>query len=76
MNANWIISFLAAHDVAVCSIASVLAAAFIHTMPAKFPGSLQEMWSWVRDGLQTAIPARRTEAPANPTMPAGPAQSK
>ena len=42
----------------------LLAVAFVCTMPQKMPGfpsdhPIQEWWTWLRDGLQTAVPAAR-----------------
>jgi hypothetical protein len=37
----------------------VLFVAFVCTMPANLPQTLQDWWTWCRDGLQTAVPAAR-----------------
>lgn len=62
-----------------------LAVAGVCTMPAKCPllsqdNPLQEVWTWLRDALQTAVPAARVNhyqvvPPPNPQPPAGPAQT-
>jgi hypothetical protein len=38
---------------------SVLFVAGVCVMPPAFPKSFQEWWTWLRDTLQTAIPAAR-----------------
>ena len=40
-------------------VAGLLVAVAIHNMPATIPKTLQEIWTWVRDSLQTALPVRR-----------------
>ena len=64
--------------------AGVLFVAFVSCMPKNPPASLAEYWQWVREGLQTAIPAARPHQPPietpppispNPQPPAGPAQT-
>jgi hypothetical protein len=37
----------------------VLFVAVVSTAPPKIPQSLQELWGWGREALQTAIPAAR-----------------
>jgi hypothetical protein len=37
----------------------LLLAVFVHNMPATIPKTFQEIWTWVRDSLQTALPVRR-----------------
>lgn len=57
--------------------AGALALATIICMPVKFPRSLDDWWTWLRNSLQTAIPARHAPAsidPPNPIQPATPAQ--
>lgn len=48
--------------------------ALVSTMPKLIPKTLQDWWTWVRDSLQTAIPATRNhrEQDENPTTPAPP----
>lgn len=48
----------------------------IATMPERIPGSLQDWWAWVRNALQTAIPAARHAPPPVPTPPVDPANPK
>lgn len=64
--------FVANHGEAITGGISALAIASIITMPAKAPliseeNRLQELWTWFRDTLQTAIPAaRHSAAKTNP----------
>lgn len=55
--------------------AGLLGLGIIVTMPANRPKTLDELWTWTRNALQTAIPARY-HAPDPPTPPAEPAQTK
>jgi hypothetical protein len=45
--------------VAIEATGGVLFVAFVSVMPKNPPSSLAEYWQWVREGLQTAIPAAR-----------------
>lgn len=65
--------------VPISAAAGVLFVAVVSCMPPNPPTSMTEYWRWVRESLQTAIPAARrnhTEPPANPSSPADPAQPK
>ena len=46
----------------------VLGVAVVSCIPERVPKSLQEWWTWMRESLQTAIPAAR-----HPVFPPGPA---
>lgn len=50
--------------------------AIVSTMPKKVPTRFQDYWDWVRDSLQTAIPATRAVHTEYPTVPVAPAQPK
>lgn len=39
---------------------SALSIATVVTMPPLIPKSLQDWWNWIRNALQTAIPAARS----------------
>lgn len=41
----------------------------ITTMPALIPKSWQDIWTWVRNALQTAVPAARHTNPTQPDDP-------
>jgi hypothetical protein len=58
--------------------ASALSIAIVCAMPEKIPSSFQELWTWLRNSLQTAVPAARLNhtQPSNPQQPEGPAQPK
>ena len=59
--------------------AGVLFVAFVSCMPKNPPASMVEYWTWVREALQTAIPAARPHInhdEPNPTKPVEPAQPK
>lgn len=43
-----------------------LAIASVVTMPKMIPTSIQDLWTWLRDALQTAVPAARHQN-QNPT---------
>lgn len=60
-------AFLAYHWAAISAFAGVAAVAFVCTMPPNRPRSLDEWWTWLRNGLQTAVPAARHNE--NPTSP-------
>lgn len=50
--------------------ASALIVATIVTMPILIPKSLQDWWTWMRNALQTAVPAaRHNQPPADPPSP-------
>lgn len=65
---------LALHWEGIAAGASPLIVAAIHTMPESAPGWIkhvfsQDMWTWLRDALQTMIPLTRhpsTPPPVNP----------
>jgi hypothetical protein len=74
----------AKHAAEYIAIAGAFFVAAVCTMPRKCPllpeeSPLQEVWSWLRDTLQTAVPAARannnhTPPPeVKPTPPAEPA---
>ena len=48
----------------------LLAGAAVMAMPEKIPANLQDLWTWTRETLQTAIPAKRpmthNSSPAEP----------
>jgi hypothetical protein len=46
--------------------AGALFVAGVCTMPPNPPVSFKELWQWVRDALQTAIPAARHKEPVLP----------
>lgn len=52
-----------------------LAIAAACTIPAKIPSSMQELWTWFRDIVQTAVPAARNHQPSNPPSPAEPGKA-
>lgn len=64
---------LAQHITSIGVGSGLLLFTFINCMPAHPPTSLEEYWAWVREALQTAIPARYHSTP-NPQAPAEPAQ--
>lgn len=41
-------------------------------MPPSIPKSPQELWTWIRDSVQTALPISRNNS--NPILPVPPAQ--
>lgn len=47
--------------------AGLLFVAIVSTAPPKIPQSLQDVWTWGREALQTAIPAAR-----HPVLPQEP----
>ena len=49
------------------TLASALAIATIVKMPPQIPKSLQDWWTWMRDSLQTAVPAARAAQEAHST---------
>jgi hypothetical protein len=61
MNVIWpaILNNLVSHWGAYSAAFSVLFVASVCTMPSNPPVSFRELWQWVRDALQTAIPAAR-----------------
>lgn len=44
---------------AYTAVVSMLFVAFVGTMPIAPPSSFTDLWRWVREALQTAIPAAR-----------------
>jgi hypothetical protein len=44
---------------AYTAVISMLFVAAVGTAPPKIPKSLQDLWTWAREALQTAIPAAR-----------------
>lgn len=65
--------------VAISAAGGVLFVAVVSCMPPDPPASIRDYWHWVRESLQTAIPAARrnhTDPPPNPQPPAEPAQPK
>lgn len=52
----------------------VLGVAVVSTMPEKIPATAQDCWTWIREALQTSIPAARRHE--NPTQAAQPQQPK
>ena len=72
-----LVDHIMANYVAIEAAAGVLFVAFVSNMPKTPPASMVEYWQWVRDSLQTAIPAARAQhaaqQPENPTPgPQGP----
>ncbi len=71
---------IAAHITAnlatILTAGGILFVAFVSCMPIDPPSSLVEYWRWVRESLQTAIPAARRNhiEPPNPSQPVIPAQ--
>jgi hypothetical protein len=65
---NIILQFLAAHLTAIGSICTALFVAAVCTMPADPPSTIRQCWCWLRDTLQTAVPAAR-HRDATPTVP-------
>lgn len=51
-----------------------VAIASVVTMPRAIPRSIDDLWTWMRDALQTAVPAARNHQ--NPNQPEGPANQK
>ena len=41
-------------------------------IPPVVPKSIQEMWTWMRDSIQTALPITRASNPIPPDSPAKP----
>lgn len=66
MNDFWhvVIRHLEHHVAFYSASASALFVAGVCTMPSALPRTLQEWWTWIREALQTAIPAARH--PQNP----------
>ena len=61
-------SYLINHIDNILVALGMLGLAIINSMPAKCPSSFAEVYSWLRDSLQTAIPInRRTINPPTPT---------
>lgn len=65
-----LLDHIAAHWVIYSTTGTALGFATVSCMPAKFPRSIDEWWTWFRDSLQTAIPGRRPNT--NPTIPVSP----
>lgn len=65
-------AFLGQHATALEEIGGIVGIAFITTLPAQRPRSLDEIYDYFRDALQTAIPAGKRAS--NPIVPAEPAQ--
>lgn len=59
---------------AILASAGILFVAVVSCMPPDPPSSLRDYWHWVRESLQTAIPAARRNHDQNPTPPADPAK--
>ena len=55
-------------------IITLIATAFVKTIPENFPSSLQEWWAWFRGFTQLAANVQHT--PANPIQPEAPAKTK
>lgn len=51
--------FAAQHLNYVLDVLGLLAVAAVMAMPDKIPASLQDVWTWARETLQTAIPVKR-----------------
>jgi hypothetical protein len=69
-----ILRALAAHPAQFESAAAVLLFAFVSSLPAERPKTLDDWYAYLRESLQSAIPVGRH--PVNPTPPAAPAQPK
>ncbi len=55
----------------------VLIVAIISSLPPNRPRTLDDWWHFMRESLQTAIPAaRHPQSPQSPTQPVDPAQQK
>ena len=73
---NWqvilqaVIDHVTRHETIYLGALSAVGIAGVCTMPALIPKSIQEWWTWIRDTLQTAVPAARaarTEAHSTST---------
>jgi hypothetical protein len=71
---NTIISSLTAHWKAYSAAGVALFVAGVCCMPPNRPRSLDDWWTWIRDSLQTAVPAARHAHPITPADPAKPKQ--
>jgi hypothetical protein len=69
-----ILHALAAHPAQVEGAGAVLLFAFVSSLPAQRPKTLDDWYAYFRESLQSAIPVGRHSA--NPTPPANPAQPK
>lgn len=56
---NTLADLIAHHLTAAGFGGGALLIAAICTMPAIYPKTFQEMWTWMRDALQTVVPAAR-----------------
>ena len=65
---NLVLQNLASHWQAYGAAATALSVAAICCMPAERPRSLDAWWKWMRDSLQTAVPAARAHQAENPTQ--------
>lgn len=65
-----VLGYLQKDWAAIAASAGVLFVAFVSCMPLDPPASITEYWRWVRESLQTAIPAARRnnhqDPPPNP----------
>lgn len=58
---NGLVAFLSHHLAATGFGSGALIVAIISTMPQIRPKTLDDWWEWVRNSLQTAIPASRRQ---------------
>lgn len=74
-----ILNHLEQNWAAISAAAAVLFIAAVSCMPPDPPSTMTEYWRWVRESLQTAIPAARrnnNHADPPPIQPEGPAKEK
>ncbi|HEX5426668.1 MAG TPA: hypothetical protein VFW94_24360 [Candidatus Acidoferrales bacterium] len=63
--------FIAENFNYILSGIGLLLAAAVMSMPDNIPNNLQDLWTWARETLQTAIPVKRP-INHNPQPPADP----
>ena len=68
---NAVMQHLASNAQVYGTAAVALAIAVVKSMPPEIPRSLQDLWTWLYESLQTVVPA-----PRNPTPPVTPAPTK
>ena len=74
-----LLNHLSVHWRIYTTAGTALFVAGVCTMPQKMPmiranHPVQEVWTWIRDALQTAVPAARAAHIQNPIKPENPAQ--
>lgn len=61
-----LLDFITKNAGVISAASAALGAAIITTMPVTPPKNFAELWSWVRESLQTVTPVRGQRAPDVP----------